>query len=132
MIELNNTTANIRRIANTPESELGEGGPAIIFDVPAELEYADTDIDEVMWTGDEIMIWYQPEESGYREYLSLYSEERDGTIVVDGYGPGIISAEGVFKTRTEAPHSKTLKPIYEWLMSEGVEFADLEQVASSQ
>ena len=123
--DLPNTAENVRRIGNTPESKLGEGGPAIIFDVPDDLRYDENGIIEILWTGKEILLWYEASDSS-EEYLSLTTEERDETIVVTDYGPGILSATEVFRTRTHVPHAESLAPIYEWLMSEGIEFADLD------
>ena len=123
--DLPNTAENVRRIGNTPESELGEGGPAIIFDVPDDLQYDENEIIEILWTGKEILLWYEASDSS-EEYISFSTEERDETIVVTDYGPGILSATEVFRTRTHVPHAESLTPIYEWLMSEGIEFADLD------
>ena len=123
--DLANTAENIRRIGNTPESELGEGGPAIVFDVPDDLQYDENEIIEILWTGKEILLWYEASGSS-EEYLSLTTEERGGTIVITDYGPGILSATEVFRTRTHVPHAESLAPIYEWLVSVGIEFADLD------
>jgi len=61
--DLPNTTENIRRISNTPDSNLGEGGPAIVFDVPDDLRYDEYEIIEVLWTDKEILLWYEGSDS---------------------------------------------------------------------
>lgn len=122
-IDLENTEANIRKIERTDPSELGEGGPAIVFEVPDDLDYAGQEIEDVLWNGTGILIWYQPD-NWDRDYLHLHAEGRDGTIVVTGYGPSLLQAHEAFGKYSDAPHAESLRPIYEWLMDEGVEFED--------
>jgi len=122
--DLPNTAENVRRIGNTPESELGEGGPAIVFDVPADLDYGRSKIVEVLWTGRQILLWYSPPEFDITDIHFSTKVEND-TIIVTGYSPGLLSADEVYNKRHRTPHAKSLRPIYDWLQSEGIEFADL-------
>ena len=122
--DLPNTTENIRRISNTSDSNLGEGGPAIVFDVPADLNYDKNNIEDVLWNGSSILLWYSPPEFGVGNIHFSTAVEND-TIVVTGYSPGLLSADEVYNKRHRTPHAKSLRPIYDWLQSEGIEFADL-------
>jgi hypothetical protein len=127
--DLEHTEANVNDIEwlmqNEP-NELGEGGPAIVFDVPDDLNYNGQDIEYVLWTGSGILIWYDPDDWD-RDYLFLHAEGRDGTIVVTRYEAGLLSAHEAFEKRASAPHAESLRPIYQWLLDEGVEFEDYDQ-----
>jgi len=124
-VDLSNTTGNIRRINNTPTSELGEGGPAIVFDVPADLDYSGSEIEDVLWTGKEILLWYSPSEFDITD-IHFSTKVEDDTIIITGYSPGLLTANEVYNQGHKSPHAESLEPIYNWFQSEGIEFADLE------
>lgn len=124
--DLEHRPANVRDIAYLMENEpnrLGEGGPAVVFDVPDTLDYDGMNIEYVVWNGSGILIWYDNPEWG-RDSLFLHAEGRNGTIVVTRYEAGLLEAHEVFGDRSDAPHAESLRPIYRWLLDEGVTFED--------
>lgn len=121
--DLANKEANILYIDNKPPEELGEGGPAIIFDVPEDLTYDDGDVEAALWNGEQILLYYHPPDWDI-DQLVFSTEVRDCQIVVTDYPPGVLTAEEVYETRSDAPHAESLKPVYDWLQNEGIRFAD--------
>lgn len=120
--------AEAERIHELPDSELGEGGPFLDFDVPGDLQYGDNDVVEAGYDGRAIYVEYEGEHlfSGW-SYFRFSTELRDdGTITVTDYPAGVMSAEAVFETDPDAPHAGNLRPLYEALQDVGVVFGDLE------
>jgi vacuolar-type H+-ATPase subunit I/STV1 len=118
---LEHTEANIRRIANAEPEKLGEGGMAIEFRVPVEL-----DVEDVIWNGRQIIIRaYTRSEKVPLASLTLSTVVENGTIIVTEYGPGMLSAKEVREEKSYTPNAEKLKPIYQWLQSVGVEFHGL-------
>lgn len=125
-VDLANTPENIRYISNLPPSELGEGGPGVVFDIPDDLTYNGLEINKVEWFGKYIYVWYT-DSDGYIENIDLRAEEQDGKLVVNGYSPGLLTARESWVIMPDAPHAHSLRPIYKELMNLGVVFKDMKE-----
>lgn len=121
---LDYTEANVQKVAESNSKPLGGDSVSVIsIETPADLRYGGDKLDELIWNGRGLLLWYEPDEM-WDAYLYFDAEERDGTIVVTDYGPGILSAEQVFSDGEDTEHAVSLRPVYEWLLDEGIEFED--------
>lgn len=116
-------TREARRINNLPDSELGEGGPFLEFDYPDGLDYDGNPITDMGYDGRMIYIEYDTPDGPFEfDSLRFQTEMNNGTIIVTGYSPGLMSAEDVYEDYPDAPHAETLRPLYDALRAVGVQF----------
>jgi hypothetical protein len=113
-----------KKINALDDSELGEGGPFLSFEFPENLTYDGAPITEMGYDGRNIYIEYEPEgEHEAWDYFFLYCDmEDDGTIVVNEYAAGLMTAREVYEESPDAPHAESLRPIYDALKDVGVKF----------
>lgn len=119
-----------QRINNLDCSELGEGGPFLEFDYPENLTYDEFPVTDLGYDGRGIYMEYDTTSADHQydwDYIRFQTEMRDdGTIVITRYSAGVMSAKEVYETNPEAPHARSLEPIYDALYEAGVRFADMD------
>jgi hypothetical protein len=121
---LDYTEANVQKVAESNSKPLGGDAISVIsIEIPADLRYGGDKLDELIWNGRGLLLWYEPDEV-WDDYLYFDAEAEDGTIVVTDYGAGILSAEEVFSEGEDTEHAVSLRPVYEWMLDEGIEFED--------
>lgn len=112
-----------KRINNLPDSERGEGGPFLEFDFDG-VQYGDNPITEAGYTGRDVWIQYDVDDvfDGWDYFMFPTRLTDDGTIVITDSAVGLMTAEEVYETHTDAPHAETLRPVYDALREVGVRF----------
>lgn len=114
-----------KRVNSLPDCELGEGGPFVEFDSSKRVTYGENTVAESGYDGRRVYVGFTEDSS--RASLTFATEiADDGTIIVTGYGPGMLTCEEVYVTRTDAPHAKELEPLYDHLFECGVRFEDMD------
>lgn len=118
-----------KRINDLPDSELGEGGPFLDFDYPEHLTYDEYPVTKMGYTGRNILMGYEGSDMpGGWDYIQWdVNCLSDGTLVIPEDSPpvGVLTPKEVYETNPEAPHSRTLEPIYDAMYEAGVKFESL-------
>ena len=114
-----------KHINSLPDCELGEGGPFVKFEEPERVTYGENVVAEAGYDGRGIYIGFTEDSERFNLRFGTVLAE-DGTIIITRYGAGMLTAEEVYQTRSDAPHAKELEPLYDYLYECGVRFEDMD------